>query len=357
MATYYIGADVHANSIEIAVMYRKQIIHRYTVPTSVPAVAQVLNGLPGVKHMVIEEGPMAGWLYRTLYQKVTRFVVADPRRNKWISSDGDHDDKIDAGKLAQLLAGGYLREVYHSPDEHRVELKHWVALYHDRIRDAVRHLNKLRARCRMHGVKIPRCVLRQPEHRPEWLHRLNQPVLARQLQMLWIGYDAVAQQARMAKQQLIRLSPSYPIIHQWRQLAGVGIIRAVTIFAYLDTPWRFQRKSKLWKYAGVGLQRTASGTDKQGRPKPARLQLPWVVNGTLKNAILGAAQTAIRQKSNTFKEDYERMVHHGVIPGNARHAVARKLLTVMWGMWKRSCQFGANDVYIPESSQVEVNAC
>ena len=26
----------------------------------------------------------------------------------------------------------------------------------------------------------------------------------------------------------------------------------------------------------------------------------------------------------------------GVVPSNARHTVARKLLTVMWGMWKRS---------------------
>jgi hypothetical protein len=31
---------------------------------------------------------------------------------------------------------------------------------------------------------------------------------------------------------------------------------------------------------GVGLQRTTSGTDKKGRPKPARLKLPWAVNRT-----------------------------------------------------------------------------
>ena len=68
------------------------------------------------------------------------------RRNKLISSDGDHDDRIDSGKLAILLAGGYLREVYHSDDDKRVELKHWVSLYHDRIRDAVRNINKIRAR-------------------------------------------------------------------------------------------------------------------------------------------------------------------------------------------------------------------
>jgi len=231
------------------------------------------------------------------------------------------------------------REVYHSDDDQRIELKHWVGLYHDRIRDAVRNINKIHARCRMHGVTIPRKVLHQNEHRAAWLNRLKKTALSNQLLMLWIGYDATAKQARMAKQQLINLTKKYPVIHLWRELAGIGVIRAATIFAFLDTPWRFRKKNKLWKYCGVGLQRTASGTDKNGKPKPARLQLPWASNRILKNAILGAALTAINQKQNTFKTDYERMVQNGIIPSNARHTVARKLLTVMWGMWKRNCQF------------------
>ncbi len=348
MATYYIGADVHSNNIEIAIQSRKKIVKRYTVPAGISAVVQVLDSLPGKKHMAIEEGPMAGWLYRNLHQKVERFVVADPRRNKLISSDGDHDDRIDSVKLAMLLAGGYLREVYHSDSDQRAELKHWVSLYHDRVRDAVRNINKIRARCRMYGITIPRKVLRQPEHRDTWLSKLKRPALAKQLLMLWIGYDATAKQARMAKQQLINLSKKYPIIRLWKKLAGIGVIRTVTIFAYLDTPWRFKKKNKLWKYCGIGLQRTASGTDKNGKPKPARLQLPWAANRILKNAILGAALTAINQKQNTFKDDYERMVQNGIIPGNARHTVARKLLTVMWGMWKRSCQFDQANATLSE---------
>jgi transposase len=351
MSTHYIGADVHNNNIEMAVQNRKKIIKRYAIPASISAMVQVLDSLPGKKYMAIEEGPMAGWLYRNLHQKVDRFVVADPRRNKLISSDGDHDDRIDSAKLASLLAGGYLREVYHSDDEQRVELKYWVGLYQDRVRDAVRNINKIRARCRMYGIAMPRKVLRQPEHRGTWLNKLKQPVLARQLLMLWVGYDATAKQARMSKQQLINLSKKYPIIRLWKQLAGIGIIRAVTIFAYLDIPWRFKKKNKLWKYCGVGLQRTASGTDKNGKPKPARLQLPWVANRVLKNAVLGAALTAINQKQNIFKADYERMLQNGIIPSNARHTVARKLLTVMWGMWKRNCQLDQTVTSLPEPAK------
>ena len=339
MSTYYIGADVHSNSTELAIEKRNKIVARYSVPTTIPAISNVLDSLQGKKYMALEEGPMAGWLYRNLCRKLDKLIVADPRRNKLITSDGDKDDKIDAEKLAALLRGKYLRSVYHSEDDMRCELKHWVALYHDRVRDAVRHINKIRARCRMYGVRIPRLVLRDPSRRSRWLSEIKQLALAKQLNMLWLGYGATAKQTRVAKQQLIRLSKNYPIIRFWKELPGIGIIRATTLFAYLDSPWRFKKKNKLWKYCGVGLQRTTSGTDKKGRPKPARLQLPWAVNRTLKNAVLGAALSAINQKDNAFRDYYERMVKGGVITSNARHAVARKLLTVMWGMWKTNSRF------------------
>lgn len=339
MTTYYIGADVHSNSTELAIERNNKIVHRYKLPTSIAALSNVLDSLKGEKHLAIEEGPMAGWLYRNLSKKVDELIICDPRRNRLIDSDGDKDDKIDAAKLACLLRGNYLRSVYHSDDEGHTELKHWVSLYHDRVRDAVRNINKIRSRCRMHGISIPRLVVRRAMARDKWLSDTNNQTLAKQLEMLWIGCDATSRQVRIARRRLSILSGKYKIIKLWSQLPGIGLVRATTLFAYLDTPWRFSKKTKLWKYCGVGLQRATSGTDSKGRPKPARLQLPWAVNRTLKNAILGATSSVINQKNNLFKEYYERMLEDGIMPSNARHAVARKLLTVMWAMWKTNSRF------------------
>ena len=44
MATYYIGADVHVNNTELAVEYRRKIVQRYSVPTSIPAAALCRHG-------------------------------------------------------------------------------------------------------------------------------------------------------------------------------------------------------------------------------------------------------------------------------------------------------------------------
>ena len=91
MATYYIGADVHVNNTELAVEYRRKIVARYSVPTTIPAISTVLDSLEGKKFLAMEEGPMAGWLYRNLNDKVDKLVVSEPRRNKLISSEGDRD--------------------------------------------------------------------------------------------------------------------------------------------------------------------------------------------------------------------------------------------------------------------------
>jgi transposase len=245
----------------------------------------------------------------------------------------DRDDKIDSGKLAVLLRGNFLKAVHHTSDSHRAHLKHWINLYHDRIRDAVRDINKIRACCRMHGVRIPRKVVRNPVHRRVWLFGLNTPVLKAQLKMLWVGYDATRTQVELAKEQFSSYARKYPIITSWCKLPGIGPIRATTIFAYLDTPWRFKKRAKLHKYCGVGLVRTSSGKDKRGRSKPSRLKLPWFVDQRVKNAVLGAATSAIERGDNAFRDYYERMLSHGISPVNVRHSVARKLVSTMSAMW------------------------
>jgi transposase len=339
MATYYIGADVHSNNTELAIEQRGKIVARYSVPTTIPAISTVLRSFQGKKIFAMEEGPMAGWMYRNLCQEVKQFIVSEPRRNKLITSEGDKDDTIDADKLVTLLRGNFLKAVYHASNSHRAHLKHWINLYHDRVHDAVRDINKIRACCRMHGVRIPRKVVRNALHREVWLSGLANPVLQAQLHMLWIGYDATKKQVELSKKHFSCYAHQYPIIQSWCALPGVGLIRAATIFAYLDTPWRFKSRAKLHKYCGVGLVRITSGKDKKGRPKPPRLKLPWAVNRRLKGAVMGAATSAIERGENVFKAYYERRLSHGIIPVNAKHAVARKMISTMSAMWKTGNSF------------------
>lgn len=335
MAVYYIGADVHCNNTELAVEHNKKVVKRISVPTTVASIREALVELGGLCHLTFEEGPMASWLYRNLKGSVESITVCDPRRNRLIACDGDKDDRIDSGKLAALLRGKFLRPVYHDHCMEQLAFKQWVKLYHDFVQSATRNINKVRGQCRCEGIRIPRGVIRDTASRRQWLDGLEYKVLAEQVCLLWQGYDTAASQAREAKKQLERRIRGNAVLQRWSEIAGIGPIRAATIYCYLDTPWRFKTKSRLWKYCGIGLQRSSSGKDSKGRPKQGPLQLAWQVNKMLKNAVMGAAMSAIRQKDNEFALYYERMVRDGIAPGNARHSVARKMATVLWGIWKQ----------------------
>ena len=84
MSVHYIGADVHMHNTEIYVENRKKAVNRYSVPTTIPAIREVLQSIPGKKQLAIEEGPMAGWLYRNLRDCVDDLIICDPKRNKYI---------------------------------------------------------------------------------------------------------------------------------------------------------------------------------------------------------------------------------------------------------------------------------
>jgi len=77
MKTYYIGADVHSNSTELAIEHNGNIVSRYSVPTAIPAIKEVIALVGGKIYLTFEEGPMAGWLYRNLKDTVEQIIVCE----------------------------------------------------------------------------------------------------------------------------------------------------------------------------------------------------------------------------------------------------------------------------------------
>jgi hypothetical protein len=339
MKTYYIGADVHKQSTTIAVRQNNKIINMTTIPTQIDPMIEFLEQFRGRKYLTIEENPMAAWLYSHLHDQVDKLTFCDPRRNRLICDDGDKADPVDAVKLAELLAHGSLREIHHSANEQHLALKQWTTLYHDRVREKVRQNLKIQSCALQHGIHISSSFMDHSDRRTKWLNEMANRSLVQQLCLLFQGFDTTVLQVAQAQGQMLKHAQAFPVIRKWQKLPGIGPIRAITLYAYLETPWRFPTKSKLWKYCGVGLERCQSGTDRRGRPKPARLKLNQRCNRTLKNVVIGAARSIIHKGDNVFQRDYERMVSDGMNCHKALHALARKVLTVMWGMWKNQRSF------------------
>jgi transposase len=332
---HFVGVDVHGQFCEMAVLNSAgQVVKRERCATTILALRALLDALPRPRQLVIEEGPLAGWLWRNLRPTVEAMVVSEPRRNRLITQDGDKDDDLDAEKLAQLLRGGFIKEVHQTATLERAVFKQLVALYHHRVRQRVREAHRLTSLLRQHGVVVrerdylaasDRAGLRArlPEH-----GRLQELLTAS-----WTSYDAAAADEEQWRRRLVRAAQQEEVARRLQELPGIGWIRAATLYAYLDTPWRFASKAALWKYLGIGLERKRSGMG------PERLGVPAQAHRLLKCTILGAAKSAAAQGKNPFADQYRRWLEQGLSPKLARRNVARSLSATLWGLWKNGTAY------------------
>ncbi|MCK4342513.1 MAG: hypothetical protein KAY37_12410 [Phycisphaerae bacterium] len=83
-----------------------RVTRRERCATTIPELAARVERVRTPRELIIEESPLADWIYRGLTSLAETVIVCDPRRNALIAKAGDKDDPIDAEKLAQLARGG-----------------------------------------------------------------------------------------------------------------------------------------------------------------------------------------------------------------------------------------------------------
>jgi len=145
----YMGLDAHASSCTVAVVGPSgRRLHSQVVETNAGALIRVLRGIPGTRHLCLEEGTHASWLYEVLSPHVEEVVVAAVRESR-----GPKSDKLDAFGLAeQLRIGAVKRKVYKKQGEFR-ELRHRAKAYTLLVSDSVRVQNRIKSLFRRIGKR------------------------------------------------------------------------------------------------------------------------------------------------------------------------------------------------------------
>src|SRR5262249_49121990 len=184
--------------------------------------------------------------------------------------------------------------------------KQQVSLYHHRVRQRVREGLRISSLFRQHGVMIRENAFVAAEDRPALQARLPAlKDLQEMVPLLWSSYDAAVEHEEQWRRRLVRLGKQEEVIQRFTALPGISWIRGATLYAYLDTPWRFRSKAALWKYLGIGLERKHSGNG------PEYLGVPTRAHRLLKGTILGAACSAVASGDNPFAELYGRWIEQG----------------------------------------------
>ncbi len=332
----YCAMDLHHKHtvIEAQTSRGGVLLHR-DGPTEPSYLIGTVQAVRGPKGMVIEEGPMADWAMRMVQPYVDEVIVRDPRRNRLIVEDGDKTDDIDPGKLIELYRLGALRPVHHPRHQSMMDLRAWVWTYYDQVELATAAKNKIKAAYRMAGVQYAGLEVYLPKARASMLAKLMRPSARDRLSILYENLDDLTGRRERLHARLVRIAERHPVTKRFLKIPGYGPIRAMTFLTVVDTPLRFSTPQKLWRYGGLGLRKEQSGDPDGGRKRP-----PRHYNRRLKAVARGAMERALSLgDGNPFERLYKRLLEKGLKESLARLTVARKCLSVPWGMWKGGTEY------------------
>jgi transposase len=300
----------------------------------------IINALTAIeakrKYLVMEAGPLSYWVAQVANDHVTEVIISDPRENALIYKSSQKRDKVDTKKLCRLLRLGEFKAVYRPENDQRAIFKAAVQHYLDLRRQLIALKLKIKAMYRQWGViDIFTTSVYSGRGRDKFLERINHRPIHLQLKRLYTLLDATAAMKEAAQKSFQSLGRSYPEIKEFKKIPGVGPIGAHAFDAYIQTPHRFAKKSRLWRYCRLGI------TDRSSDGKPLgykRLDKSGI--GELKALSYRAFISAIKS-DNEVKRFYLNSLQRTHDRKHARLNTQRKILSVMLSIWKKGTPYRA----------------
>lgn len=319
MYDHYIAVDWAQSNMAIARLTKAATrADVKDVPSDLANLKAYLASLRGRKILTFEETTTAHWLYVELRALVDDILICDPYRNKLLS-DGPKTDKIDARKLAELLRANLLKPVYHSCDE-LISLRKLVSAYDDMIQRGVRLKNQRSALLR--GVGLAKGEKLAASSTVETFVMTN---VERAIE----AYEADRKLYEGEFEHYIKKSQ---MLRWLKQIPGIGLVGSVKLGAAVVDGGRFPHSHHFHSYAGLVRHDRISGGRSYGTKKPRYRR---DVKSVFKTAALNATMN-----DNCFTAYYRYLIDKKRYPDHqARHAVARKIATAVYGVMKNKVKF------------------
>jgi len=339
----YIAFDVHMQSCTMAVVGSSgRRLKSQVVETNGRALVDAIRGIPGRRHVCLEEGTQSAWLYELLRPHADDVVVTLAERRR-----GPKDDLRDAWMLAEQLRTGSLRAVVYKGPRRMRGLGDAVRGYTMLTGDLIRVKNRIKALYRSRGILTDARVYR-PEQRSHWECKL--PGSRRRLAEMLGGYlDAVEQAQGEAESWLREEAKKCAVVKLLATAPGMGLIRTAQVVAIVATPHRFRTVRQFWTYCGLGIvtRSSADWVREGGRWIRAQTMQTRGLNRNrhplLKAVFKGAATTVIAGlPDHPLCRDYHRMLEAGIKPNLAKLTLARRIAAAVLSMWKHQ------EVYDPK---------
>lgn len=355
----YVGLDVHADTIAVAVAERRGEVRSLgVIPNRPEPVRKLMKRLEPASTLRVcyEAGPTGYALYWQLVGLGVKCEVVAPTLVPVKAGDRVKTDRRDAEKLARCYRAGDLTAVW-VPDAAHEALRDVV-----RAREAAKK-DELRAKHR-----LSKFLLRHGRRRPEgtsvwttkfwrWLDGVRFEYAAQEATLLdyRTEVERAADRIKRLEQAIdaaVQDAPSQmkAVIEALQGLRGVAKITATTLVTEVGNFSRFVRPKQFMGYGGLVPSEHSSGNNrrqgaitKTGNAHLRRvlLEAAWTYRhrpklcGNQKQRQRGLSEEikAISWKAQQrLHRRYLRLTSKGKIPGKAITAVARELMGFIWAV-------------------------
>lgn len=257
--TIYVGLDYHQKAVQVCVMDRNGRILANDTRRNVVDEIVAMVPMRGVRiEAAIEACTGAANLADELIARGWNVKLAHAGYVRRLKQSPDKTDWSDARLLADLIRVNYLPTVWLAPVDLR-DLR-YVVRYRQQLVDQ-RRAAKLRIRA---ILREQRLVGRGTAWTKAWRAWLEQEaplspnsrwVAERLLKRL----DQLAAETTEVEQRLEELTLADGVVRRLRQLAGIGLVTAVTIRAEIGRADRFRSGKQMSRFAGLSPRNASSG--------------------------------------------------------------------------------------------------
>jgi transposase len=323
----HIGMDVHKVHTQICVLDDEaRVVCQMRVSTRRDALSKHLCDYGGSRAL-IEASTESEWVAQVVESLGIEVVIADPNYLAMYASRGvgKKTDKRDAHALALALRQGIYRPVVRrsAADRHKLDLLGMRDLL---VRQRTAAINEVRAFCRRHGLRLPKCAAATvPKHAQLLL--LGSP-LWDVCEPLWAMLRTLNEQIAVCEKKLAQLAAQDPQVQRLMTVPSVGLITAVCAVAILGDPRRFSDAHKVASYLGLVPRENSSG----GRVHKGRLTKTG--NRMMRRLLVQCAHGVMQRRTADTAHlwQWAEAITARKKKGTAAVALARRLGGILWAM-------------------------
>jgi transposase len=363
-ATRFVGLDVHADSIAVAVAEGGrdgEVRSLGLIPNRFEAVRKLIVKLGGPKGLRVcyEAGPTGFALYWQLTKLDVECAVIAPSLIPTKAGDRVKTDRRDAIKLARCYRAGDLTSVW-IPDQAHEALRDLVRAREAAKKDEVRARHRLSKFLLRLGLRPPTETKAWGSIHMQWLRALTFEHVAQQSTMIdYLGeVEHLEQRVLRLEEALdnaVKHAPAVvrEVIDALQALRGLAKLSATTIAVEIGSFTRFESAKKLMAYVGAtpsehstGGKRRQGAITKTGNPHVRRVlyEVTWAyrhrpaLGNALKQRQRGLPTEIVEigwKAQHRLHRRYLALGARGKPAGKVITAVGRELLGFIWAIATR----------------------